>query len=300
MNRLILILCCSVLCSLLALLGAQARDLQDIRNDGVLRHLAVPYANFVTDGDTGLDIELMRLFAKDLGLSYQYVPTTWKTIMGDLTGRQTIVDGATVTVGEATPIRGDVIASGLTVLPWRHQVIDFSAPTFPTQVWLIASAQSPLLPIRPSGDLAQDIGATKRLLTGKTVFGISGTCLDPKLYDLDAIKANSRLFPGNLNELAPAVLKGEAETTLLDVPDSLVALTKWPGQVKILGPVSEQQTMAAGFRKDSPELQRAFAVFFRKIKENGTYAGLVKKYYPDVFDYYPDFFAGFAPGRAQR
>ena len=60
--------------------------------------------------------------------------------------------------------------------------------------------------------------------------------------------------------------------------------------MKILGPVSEQQEMAVGFRKDSPELQGAFAKFFKKIQEDGTYTNLVKKYYPDVFYYYPDFF----------
>lgn len=270
---------------------AAARDLKEIREQGVLRHLGVPYANFVSGSDQGLDVELMQLFARHLGVRYEYVPATWKTVIADLTGREITVEGERVIVTGEAPIRGDVIANGLTVLPWRQKVLSFSAPTFPTQVWLITRSESPLRPIEPMGSLNEDIGLVKRLMAGRSVLGVAGTCLDPKLYNLDAAKAESRLFTGSLNELAPAVLKQEADTALLDVPDSLVALAKWPGQVKILGPVSEPQEMAVGFRKDSPELQQAFAAFFARLKADGTYGGMVRKYYPDVFAYYPDFFA---------
>lgn len=284
----------ATLCCVLTLgfqpLNTAARDLQDIKNEGVLRHLGVPYANFVNGADQGLDVELIQLFAAEIGVRYEYVPTTWKGVIGDLIGNKVIFEGDNVKLADTVPIRGDVIANGLTVLPAREKILNFSAPTFPTQVWLVAASQSTLHPIEASGDLQKDIAKVKNLMTGKTVFGVTGTCLDPKLYNLDAVHAISKLFEGSLNELAPAVLKGEAEATLLDVPDSLVALAKWPGQVKILGPVSEQQEMAVGFRKNSPELQGAFAKFFKKIQEDGTYSKLVKKYYPDVFYYYPEFF----------
>ncbi len=270
---------------------ALARDLKEIKQEGILRHLGVPYANFVDGADNGLDVELMRLFAKELGVRYEYVETNWKGVIGDLTGQQLTVKGNEVTVVGRLPIRGDIIANGLTIIPWRQKVIDFSAPTFPTQVWLIAASPSPLQPITPSGKLDQDITQTKALLKGKTVLGISGTCLDHTLYNLDAVGAQSKLFVGTLNQLAPAVLQGDADTSLLDVADSLVALNKWPGQIKILGPISEQQEMGVGFRKESKELQQAFASFYTRLQADGTYATLVKKYYPDVFSYYPEFFA---------
>jgi len=270
---------------------AAAGDLKDIQNNGVLRHLGVPYANFVNGADEGLDVELMKLFSAEIGVRYQYVQTNWQGLIGDLIGNKVIIDGDNVKIGDKVPIRGDVIANGLTVLASRQKILNFSAPTFPTQVWLVAGSQSTLHPIAPSGDLQKDISKVKGLLAEKTVLGVTGTCLDPKLYDLDTVHAVSKIFEGGLNELAPAVLKGEAETTLLDVPDSLVALAKWPGQIKILGPISEQQEMAVGFRKDSPQLEGAFAKFFIKIQKDGTYSKLVKKYYPDVFYYYPEFFS---------
>ena len=286
----------ATLCLLMALCtfpanSAMARDLKEIQQDGVLRHLGVPYANFVDGADNGLDVELMRLFAQEIGVRYEYVQTDWKNVISDLIGKQLTVKGDDVNVIGRMPIRGDVIANGLTVLPWRQQVLDYSEPTFPTQVWLVAASQSPLKPITPSSDVDKDIALVKSLLTGKTVLGMSGTCLDPNLYDLDAVNAISKLFSGTVNQLAPAVLKGEAEASLLDVADSLVALNKWPGQIKILGPVSKQQVMGVGFSKESPQLKQAFDTFYSRIQADGTYVALVKKYYPDVFDYYPEFFS---------
>ncbi|OQX05859.1 MAG: ABC transporter substrate-binding protein [Desulfobulbaceae bacterium A2] len=268
-----------------------ARDLEDIRADGVLRHLGVPYANFNTGDGHGLDVELMQRFAASLGLRYEYVASDWNTIINDLVGKQVKPQGdAALLLGEA-PVRGDIIANGLTVLPWRQQVLTYSSPTFPTQVWLIAAAGSSMQPITASGSLEQDIAAVKKLLAGKSVLGKNNTCLAPELYFLAEADARTLDFEGGLNDLAPAVIQGRAESALLDVPDTLVALSKWPGQIKVLGPVSEPQEMGVAFRKDSPKLHAAFEDFFRTIWRDGRYRALVEKYYPDVFTYYPEFFA---------
>jgi ABC-type amino acid transport substrate-binding protein len=267
-----------------------ARDLAEIREEGVLRHLGIPYANFISGDGTGLDMELMELFAREIGVRYEYVQTSWGEVFGDLLGYEVKVAGGQAELGPAREMRGDVIANGLTVIPWRQQLIDFSTPTFPTQVWLVTTAESELRPITPSGTLAEDISRTRALMTGKTVLGLAGTCLDLELYNLEEVQAIGRDFSGTLNDMAPAVLNGEVDTTLLDVPDALVAMAKWPGKVKILGPVSEEQEMAVGFRKDSPELQAAFARFYAKLKAEGRYRKMVEQYYPDVPQYYPDFF----------
>ena len=52
----------------------QATDLAEIRQRGVLRHLGIPYAVFVQENNgtaEGLDVALMQLFAKHLGVRYQ-------------------------------------------------------------------------------------------------------------------------------------------------------------------------------------------------------------------------------------
>ena len=271
--------------------AAFAGDLPEIKKAGVLRHLGVPYANFVTGSGDGLDVELIKLFADHLGVKYEYVKTDWAGVITDLTGKNIrVTKGKVQIVGEA-PVKGDIIANGMTIIPWRQQVIDFSQPTFPTQVWLIAKASSAMKPIIPTGYTMKDIAMAKDALRGATTIGKQKTCLDPDLYQLDAYTSHITLFEGALNELAPAMLSGLAESTILDVPDALIALEKWPGQLKVIGPISAEQEMGAGFAKAAPLLRAAFNEFFRKIKADGTYYRLVKKYYIDVFNYYPEFFS---------
>jgi hypothetical protein len=86
--------------------STQPRDLKEVLQAGVLRHLGVPYANFVTGSGDGLDVELIQLFAGHLGVRYEYVNSSWKQVIGE------------------QPIRGDLIANGFTMLPWREKIID--------------------------------------------------------------------------------------------------------------------------------------------------------------------------------
>ncbi|MCK5295773.1 MAG: amino acid ABC transporter substrate-binding protein [Alphaproteobacteria bacterium] len=265
-------------------------DLADIKEKGVLRHLGVPYANFITGSGDGLSVEVMQLFSKRIGVKYEYVKTSWGTVINDLVGKKIKSIGEDVKILGETPIRGDVINNGLTILPWRQKVVDYSIPTFPSQVWLITRADSILKPIKPSGDINRDIKSVKAMLSGKTVLGKVGTCLDPALYHLEEVGAKTASFGGNLNDLAPAIISNAADAAILDVPDALVALEKWSGQILVLGPVSKPQMMGVGFRKSSPNLRKEFNRFLSEIWKNGTYIKLVKKYYPAVFDYYPEFF----------
>lgn len=281
--------------------GALANDLREIRERGVLRHLGVPYANFVTGSGDGLDVEIVQLFAKHLGVRYEFVPSTWETIFGDLTGKEIRFKPTVQEVGRRQ-IRGDMIANGMTILPPRLKVVDFSDPTFPSAVWLLARPDNPAQPIKPSGDKEQDIRATKAALKLGTTFVMDNSCLDPTLYDLENKGLKLKRFTGstNLNDIVPAMLKHESDMTLLDVPDVMIALELWPGKIKVIGPISEEQRMAAAFRKDSPELREAFNQFLAGIKKDGTYMKLVKKYFRVAPRYLPEFFRDIPGGKATK
>jgi ABC-type amino acid transport substrate-binding protein len=275
---------------------ASADSLAALQERGVLRHLGIPYANFVSGvGEDmkldGMDVELMRGFAGWLGVEYEYVQTDWASAIGDLTGNEIKTSGDEVEVVGTAPIRGDVIANGMTIIPWRQQVVAFAEPTFPTQVWLMSRADSPVSPIKPTSSLAEDIVQTKSVLGGKALLGKLNTCLDPSLYDIEQTGAEISLFDGALNELAPAVVNNESEFTLLDVPDALVALEKWSGEIKVIGPVSEEQFMAPAFRRGDTELLSAFNRYLAELKASGAFDDLTLRYYPLVVDYFPDFLA---------
>ena len=134
----------------------------------------------------------------------------------------------------------------------------------------------------------------KTHMRGRSVLALESTCLDPALYKVAETGADVRLLGTGrkLNEMAPAMLNGKAETTLLDVPDALIALEKWPGEIKVIGPVSGVQDMAVAFSPDAPTLREAFNAWFTEFKKDGKYIDLVEKYYPAVFLYFPEFFAG--------
>ena len=138
----------------------------------------------------------------------------------------------------------------------------------------------------------KDINMVRAQLAHHGVLALADTCLDPGLYDLDSTGAEIRLQPKGrkLNEMIPAILNHDAEATLLDVPDALIALERWPGLIKVIGPISRHQLMGVAFRKDSPELRAAFNRYFKRIWDDGTYNKMVRRYYPAVFRYFSDFF----------
>lgn len=286
----IISLCLLSFSGLLPLNAVADDDLEGVRKRGVLRHIGIPYAHFVTGLGNGLDVEIMQRFAQHLGVKYQFVQSNWMRVFGDLTGNVVKPVGDNVEIKGKIEIRGDVIASGVTILKWREKIVNYSKPTFPTQVWCIARADFSGKPIRSSGNIQEDIKAVKNMIKGHKVMGKDDTCLAPGLYGIDSSVADVYNFPGGVNDMAPAMIKNVADFAFLDVPDTLVALEKWPGKIKVIGPISGKQKMGVAFRKDSPELLKEFNLFFSALKESGEYLRLVEKYYPAVFKYYKDFF----------
>jgi glutamine transport system substrate-binding protein len=275
-------------------LAASAADLPEIKARGELRHLGIRYANFVTGAGDGFDAELAQGFARYIGVKYKLVYSDFYSVIRDLLGKNVVRKGDEVSLEGDFPIKGDMIATGFTVLPWRQQVLLYSDPTFPSQVLLIARADSTTRPIKGSGDLRKDIQETKALIGKQSLLVMERTCLDPANYGLKGRGIGLRAYTRstNINEMVPALLNLDADLSLLDVPDLMIDMQKWAGKFKVIGPISEEQVLAAAFPKDAPQLRDAFNSYLRKIKSDGTYDRLVNKYYPGVQRYFPDFFAG--------
>lgn len=270
-----------------------AADLAEIKQRGEIRHLGIRYANFVTGAGDGLEVELMQGFAKRIGVSYKLVYSDFYSVIRDLLGKDVVRKNGEVTLAGDYPIKGDVISSGFTVLPWREAILLYSEPTLPSQVLLVAPAESDLQPIQDGADLAADIVNTRKAIGSKSVLVMERTCLDPSNYGLVNVGIDLKAYnkSANLNEMVPAMLNKEAELTLLDVPDAILDLGKWAGKIKILGPISEQQTLATAFPKDAPALRNEFNAYLSEIKASGFYDRLVDKYYPGIRRFFPEYFA---------
>jgi len=270
-----------------------AADLAQIKAQGELRHIGIRYANFVTGTGDGFDVELMQGFAKTIGVSYKLVYSDFYTVIRDLLGQDVSRKNGEVTLTGSFPIRGDVISTGFTMLPWREQILLFSEPTFPSQVLLMAPAESDLKPIKEGATLSDDIKETKQLIGSRSLLVMERTCLDPANYGLTnaGVDLKKYIRSANLNEMVPALLNGDAQLALLDVPDAILDLRKWAGRIKVLGPISDQQMLATAFPKDAPELRDAFNAYLKDIKASGDYDRLVDKYYPGIRMYFPKFFS---------
>jgi glutamine transport system substrate-binding protein len=268
-------------------------DLADIKAKGELRHLGIKYANFVTGAGDGFDVELARGFAKHIGVKYTLVYTDFYTVIRDLLGKDVVRKGDEVSLEGSYPVKGDMIATGFTVLPWREKVLLYSEPTFPSQVLLIAPAEAAIKPIKDSASLKKDIQQTKALIGKQSLLVMEKTCLDPANYGLKGGNYELKTYTRstNINEMVPAMLNTDADLTLLDVPDVILDMQKWAGKIKIIGPISEEQQLAAAFPKDAPRLRDAFNAYLAKIKADGSYDKLVNKYYPGIRRYFPEFFA---------
>lgn len=272
---------------------ALADDLGEIQARGELRHLGIRYANFVTGAGDGFDVELVQGFARHIGVRYTLVYSDFYGIVRDLLGRDVAVRDGQASLSGAYPVRGDMIATGFTVLPWRRQVLLYSDPVFPTQVLLVARAEAAQAPLSSSRGLARDIRDTKAMIGKKSLLVMERTCLDPAAYGLEGRGIDLRPYTRNtnINEMVPAMLNGVADYTLLDVADVILDLQKWAGRIKVLGPISEEQEMAAAFPPSSPRLRDAFNAYLRKARTDGSYRKLVNKYYPGIDSYFPGFFA---------
>ncbi|NCA70806.1 MAG: transporter substrate-binding domain-containing protein [Sphingobacteriia bacterium] len=270
-----------------------AADLKEIQERGVLRHLGIPYANFITADGQGFDVEMVQGFAREIGVRYELVYSDFINIIRDLLGQEVVRKDGEVSLSGDFPVRGDIIATGFTILPWREKVLLYSAPTFPSQVLAVTRTESAHDPVPAQSDLPAEIRETRKLLGGKSLLVMEKTCLDPANYDLKDAGIDLRPYTAstNLSEMVPALLADQADFTLLDVPDALIDLQRWEGRIKVIGPVSELQDLAVAFPRSSPQLRAAFDQYLTRIKGDGTYDKLVNKYYPGVRHYFPDFFA---------
>jgi ABC-type amino acid transport substrate-binding protein len=270
-----------------------AADLAEIKQRGEIRHIGIRYANFVTGAGDGLDVELMQGFAKRIGVSYKLVYSDFYSVIRDLLGKDVLRKNDEVTLTGDYLVKGDVISTGFTMLPWREAILLYSDPVLPSQVLLVAPAESDLQPIEDGADLAADIAKTRKAIGSRSVLVMERTCLDPTNYGLVNVGLDLKSYnkSANLNEMVPAMLNKEAELTLLDVPDAILDLCKWAGKIKILGPISGPQMLATAFPKDAPDLRDEFNAYLRDIKASGVYDRLVDKYYPGIRRFFPEFFA---------
>ena len=171
---------------------------------------------------------------------------------------------------------GDVIAANLTITPKRKNRVMFSKRYMTIQQQIIVNREN--YNIRKLEDLS-----------GKTIHVRRGTSYEKRLKELQKngmpikIEAVDNIPTA---ELIQEVAKGEIEVTIADSNVAMLNRRYFPKAVA-RGYISKKDYIGWAVHPEARKLIEKINEFFIKIKEDGTFNQIYKKYYTDIelFDY---------------
>jgi len=250
--------------TLLAVLGvlaglatsATAGTLDDVKKRGKLvvgtKTDFPPFGYVDAQGkNLGFDVEAGQLFAQAL--------------FGD-PGK---VEFVAVTSGNRIPFlqsgKIDIIIATVTITDERKQVVEFSDPYFLSGSLILVPKASPIKDVKE--------------LNGKTVAIIQGAIQDQDVAQL-APQAN-RLKFGKVSEALLAVKGGRADAYVHD-DVLLLSLVKDNPEVKLVGKPFIPRPYGIAVRKGDTEFIGWVNAQLQKMRADGTYDRLWKKYFGEV------------------
>ncbi len=172
--------------------------------------------------------------------------------------------------------KGNVIAASLTITPKRKNIIMFSKEYMTIQQQIIVNREN--YNIRKLEDLSE-----------KNIHVRRGTSYEERLKELQKkgmpvkIEAVDNISTA---ELIQKVAKGEIEVTIADSNVAMLNRRYFPKAV-VRGYISKKEHIGWAVHPEAGELVEKINEFFIKIKEDGTFDQIYKKYYTDIelFDY---------------
>lgn len=230
----------------LATLGASVGHAQD----NILRvgtDATFPPMEFVDNGKrTGFDIELMEAIAKNMGKQIEWIDIDFKGLIPGLISK-----------------RFDMAVSAIYITDERKKVVDFTDPYY-------------------AGGLVAMVKDNNAAIK--------------KLTDLDGKKVSVQVGTKSVSYLAekfPKVQRVEVEKnqemfSLVDIGRADAAVTGKPaafqyvrtrGGLRVLDEQLTTEEYGMALRKDTPELTKAVNASIAKLKADGTYAAIVKKWF---------------------
>ena len=207
----------------------------------------------------GFEYDLAKAFSRYLGVKLKVLTPPWERLIQALNK------------GE-----GDFIAASMTIVPSRQKEVDFSGGYLRIQQKVIVHTNH--LRIKKLENLK-----------GKTIHIRRGTSYAERLAELkaDGLEINIKLYDDiPTEEFMRMIANKEIEVTVADSNIALLNRRYFP-DVKISFPIEEPQLLGWAVRNGEKRLLKKINEFFKKIKEDGTFAKIYEKYYANVeiFDY---------------
>ncbi len=242
---------------------ALARDLPEVIASGRITVITRNNANcyyIYRDRPMGFEYELAQAFAQFLGVSIEVRSAPrWSRMIPDLLAG-----------------RGDFIAASMTITPERRQLVRFSTAYMKIQQHIIVQRGN--REVQGVADLA-----------GRTVDVREGTSYQRQLERLqrEGIDVRVRLHADTPTEsLIRQVAEGRIEITIADSNIAKLNRRYYPN-IRIAEPISGPQVLGWAFAPQSPKLLAKADAFFTRIRRNGVFERIHRRYYAnvDVYDF---------------
>lgn len=218
--------------------------------DNVLRvgtDATFPPMEYVENGKrTGFDIELTEALAKAMGKQVEWVDIDFKGLIPGLISK-----------------RFDIAMSAIYITDERKKVVDFSDPYYAGG--LVAMVKDNNTTIKKLADLD---GKKVSVQVGTKSVGYL-TEKHPKVQRIE-VEKNQEMF--NLVDI------GRADAAVTGKPAAYQYVRTRPG-LRVLEEQLTVEEYGMALRKDTPELTKAVNAALAKIKADGTYAALTKKWF---------------------
>ncbi|WP_343593696.1 glutamine ABC transporter substrate-binding protein [Paracidovorax wautersii] len=218
--------------------------------DNVLRvgtDATFPPMEFVENGKrTGFDVELVEAIGKTIGKRIEWVDIDFKGLIPGLMSR-----------------RFDMAVSAIYITDERKKVVDFTDPYYAGG--LVAMVKDGNTSIRKLSDLD---GKKVTVQVGTKSVGFL-TQNYPKVQRVE-VEKNQEMF--NLVDI------GRADAAVTGKPAAYQYIRTRPG-LRVLGEQLTTEEYGMALRKDTPELTRAVNAAIARLKADGTYAAIEKKWF---------------------
>lgn len=218
--------------------------------DNVLRvgtDATFPPMEFVDNGKrTGFDIELVEAVAKSMGKQVEWVDIDFKGLIPGLISK-----------------RFDMAVSAIYITDERKKVVDFTEPYYAGG--LVVMVKDNNTAIKKPADLD---GKKVSVQVGTKSVGFL-TEKFPKVQRVE-VEKNQEMF--NLVDI------GRADAAVTGKPAAYQYVRTRPG-LRVLEEQLTTEEYGMALRKDTPELTKAVNAAIAKLKADGTYAAIVKKWF---------------------
>ncbi|MBV2143233.1 ABC transporter substrate-binding protein [Falsochrobactrum sp. TDYN1] len=242
--------------SILAAFPAQAKEWKEIR---IATEGAYPPFNFVAaDGSLqGLDVDIAQALCKAMEAKCEIVANDWDGMIPGLQAN-----------------KFDAVIASMSITEDRKKQVAFTDKYYSTPLSVVVPKDSPITSLDPSAFDGKTIGtqgSTTQSAYAEDVYGKAGA--EVRLYPT-ADEANADLKNGRLDAVA----------------SDKFPISEWikgdgADCCKLLGDIPGTQTdTAIALRQGDDDLREQFNAAIKKIREDGTYATIVEKYFD--FDIY--------------